>query len=59
MPFAPVKSSKWKKDPSFRRGARWLWPESVWKEIVEVAGEEGCLGPRTLAVTRHRQEIAL
>jgi hypothetical protein len=38
MPFAPVKSSAWKKRVRQRQPTFMLWPESFWKRLVQKAG---------------------
>lgn len=35
MPFAPVKTSPYSKGIRPKKKSRHLWPESVWKQIVD------------------------
>lgn len=48
MPFAPVKSDPWKKGIRWKRERKrpHIWPDKIWKEIVECFLIPSCLdGP--------------
>jgi hypothetical protein len=51
MPFPTVKSDPYKRKRP-RKRHRVLWPDSVWKRLVELAVEEHAIGPRTLLAIR-------